>query len=57
MNTTESVVRTLVDTQQIASLPLKSRDFLDLTLLAPGVVTDQGLGLRAARPTRSRSAA
>ncbi|MEZ5288908.1 MAG: carboxypeptidase regulatory-like domain-containing protein [Vicinamibacterales bacterium] len=42
VNTTENVVRTLVDTQQIASLPLKSRDFLDLTLLAPGVVTDQG---------------
>ena len=42
VNTTENVVRTLVDTQQIASLPLKSRDFIDLTLLAPGVVTDQG---------------
>ena len=42
VNTTENVVRTLVDTQQIASLPLKSRDFLDLTLLAPGVVSDQG---------------
>ncbi len=41
VNTTENVVRTLVDTQQIASLPLKSRDFLDLTLLAPGVVSDQ----------------
>src|SRR4030095_9178421 len=32
---------TLVDTKQIADLPLKSRDFLDLTLLAPGVVSDQ----------------
>jgi hypothetical protein len=42
VDTTENVVRTLVDTQQIASLPLKSRDFLDLTLLAPGVVADQG---------------
>ncbi|MBL8136761.1 MAG: TonB-dependent receptor [Acidobacteria bacterium] len=42
VNTTENVVRTLVDTQQIANLPLKSRDFIDLTLLAPGVVTDQG---------------
>lgn len=42
VNTTENVVRTLVDTQQIANLPLKSRDFLDLTLLAPGVVQDQG---------------
>ena len=42
VDTTENVVRTLVDTQQIASLPLKTRDFLDLTLLAPGVVADQG---------------
>jgi signal peptidase II len=33
VDTTENVVRTLVDTQQIASLPLKSRDVLDLTLL------------------------
>ena len=42
VDTSENVVRTLVDTQQIASLPLKTRDFLDLSLLAPGVVTDQG---------------
>jgi hypothetical protein len=42
IDTTEQVVRTLVDTRQIESLPLKTRDFLDLTLLAPGVVSDQG---------------
>ncbi|MEP6782973.1 MAG: carboxypeptidase regulatory-like domain-containing protein [Acidobacteriota bacterium] len=42
VDTTEQVVRTLVDTKQIASLPLKSRDFLDLAMLAPGVVSDQG---------------
>ncbi len=42
IDTTEQTVRTLVETKQIASLPLKSRDFLDLTLLAPGVVSDQG---------------
>ncbi|HXG89148.1 MAG TPA: carboxypeptidase regulatory-like domain-containing protein [Vicinamibacterales bacterium] len=42
VDTTEQVVRTLVDTRQIESLPLKTRDFLDLTLLAPGVVSDQG---------------
>lgn len=42
VDTTEQTVRTLVETKQIASLPLKSRDFLDLTLLAPGVVSDQG---------------
>jgi Carboxypeptidase regulatory-like domain len=41
VDTTEQTVRTLVDTKQIADLPLKSRDFLDLTLLAPGVVSDQ----------------
>ncbi len=41
VDTTEQVVRTLIDTQQIESLPLKTRDFLDLTLLAPGVVSDQ----------------
>lgn len=41
VDTTEQVVRTLVDTRQIESLPLKTRDFLDLTLLAPGVVSDQ----------------
>lgn len=42
VDTTEQVVRTLVDTRQIESLPLKTRDFLDLTMLAPGVVSDQG---------------
>src|SRR5882672_3242460 len=42
VNSTEQTVRTNIETQQIAELPLKSRDFLDLTLLAPGVVTDQG---------------
>jgi hypothetical protein len=42
VDTTEHTVRTLVETRQIAELPLKSRDFLDLTLLAPGVVSDQG---------------
>lgn len=42
VDTSEQTVRTLVDTQQIESLPLKTRDFLDLTMLAPGVVSDQG---------------
>jgi hypothetical protein len=42
VDTTEQTVRTLVDSRQIADLPLKSRDFIDLTLLAPGVVIDQG---------------
>lgn len=42
VDTSEQAVRTLVETKQIASLPLKSRDFLDLALLSPGVVSDQG---------------
>ena len=42
VDTTAQAVRTLVETRQISSLPLKSRDFLDLALLAPGVVSDQG---------------
>ena len=42
VDTTEHVVKTLIDSQKIESLPLKSRDFLDLTMLAPGVVSDQG---------------
>ena len=42
VDTTEQVVKTLIDTRQIESLPLKTRDFLDLAMLAPGVVTDQG---------------
>jgi hypothetical protein len=42
IDTTEHVVKTLIDSQKIESLPLKTRDFLDLTMLAPGVVSDQG---------------
>jgi len=38
---TEQVVRTNIESKQIESLPLKTRDFLDLTMLAPGVVSDQ----------------
>jgi hypothetical protein len=41
IDTTEQTVRTLIETKQIASLPLKTRDFLDLALLSPGVVSDQ----------------
>lgn len=42
IDTTEQALRTYIDTRQIESLPLKTRDFLDLAMLAPGVVTDQG---------------
>lgn len=41
VDVTEQVVRTNIETKQIESLPLKTRDFLDLTMLAPGVVSDQ----------------
>ena len=41
VDTTEQVIKTLIDTRQIESLPLKTRDFLDLAMLAPGVVSDQ----------------
>lgn len=41
VETTENAIKTLVDSVKMQELPLKSRDFLDLALLAPGVVTDQ----------------
>lgn len=41
VETTENAVKTLIDSQRIQELPLKSRDFLDLAMLAPGVVSDQ----------------
>ncbi len=42
VQTTENAVKTIVDNRKIEELPLKTRDFLDLTLLSPGVVSDQG---------------
>ncbi len=41
VRTTEHSVGTVVDNFRIEQLPLKSRDFMDLALLAPGVVLDQ----------------
>lgn len=41
VETTENAIKTLVDNQRIENLPLKSRDFMSLALLAPGVVMDQ----------------
>lgn len=41
VDTTENAIRTLIDSQRIQELPLKTRDFLDLAMLAPGVVADQ----------------
>ncbi|MBI4474671.1 MAG: carboxypeptidase regulatory-like domain-containing protein, partial [Acidobacteria bacterium] len=41
VQTTETTVQALVDNRRVAELPLKSRDFMDLMLLAPGVTIDQ----------------
>ena len=41
VRTTEHSVGTVVDNFRVEELPLKSRDFMDLALLAPGVVLDQ----------------
>src|SRR5262249_45079166 len=41
VETTENAIKTLVDNMRIENLPLKSRDFMNLALLAPGVVMDQ----------------
>ena len=41
VETTENAIKTLIDNAKIQALPLKTRDFMNLALLAPGVVTDQ----------------
>src|SRR5689334_14166714 len=41
VETTENAVKTLIDTKHIEELPLKSRNFMDLALLSPGVQMDQ----------------
>jgi hypothetical protein len=41
VETTEHAVKTLIDNGKIEALPLKTRDFMNLALLAPGVVSDQ----------------
>ena len=41
IQSTENSIRTVVDNQRIAELPLRNRDFMDLMLLAPGVTLDQ----------------
>jgi hypothetical protein len=41
VETTEHAVKTLIDTKHIEELPLKSRNFMDLALLSPGVQMDQ----------------
>jgi len=38
---TEPVLQTVIGSQLVHDLPLKTRDFMDLALLAPGVVLDQ----------------
>ena len=41
VQTTRNVMETLVGNRLVQDLPLKKRDFMDLALLAPGVVLDQ----------------
>ena len=44
VETTDNAVKTLIDSRRINDLPLVSRDFMDLALLAPGVVLGPGVG-------------
>jgi len=46
VETTEYAIKTLIDNRKIEELPLKTRDFIDLALLAPGVVSDQASDTR-----------
>jgi len=41
IQSTEHVLQTVIGNRLVRNLPLKTRDFMDLTLLAPGVVLDQ----------------
>ena len=41
VQTTENTIQAVVDNQRVQELPTKSRDFMDLMLLAPGVTIDQ----------------
>src|SRR5262245_40544693 len=41
IHTGEHAVQSVIDNQLIRDLPLKTRDFMDLALLAPGIVLDQ----------------
>ncbi|HYR90042.1 MAG TPA: carboxypeptidase regulatory-like domain-containing protein [Terriglobia bacterium] len=41
VQTSENVLQTVIGNRLVRDLPLKTRDFMDLSLLAPGVVLDQ----------------
>ena len=41
VQTTANTIQAVVDNQRVQELPTKSRDFMDLMLLAPGVTIDQ----------------
>lgn len=41
VQTTENAIQSVVDNRRVQELPTKSRDFMDLMLLSPGVTIDQ----------------
>jgi hypothetical protein len=38
---TDSIIQTVIESRHVRELPIKTRDFMDLALLAPGVALDQ----------------
>src|SRR5437867_7297730 len=47
VNTTSGALGGLVDERKVAELPLNGRNFIDLTLLTPGVTQQRNLGVAA----------
>src|SRR5438128_8781123 len=47
VNTTSGALGGLVDEKKVAELPLNGRNFIDLTLLQPGITQHRGLGVAA----------
>src|SRR5438445_3907833 len=47
VNTTSGALGGLVDERKVAELPLNGRNFIDLTLLTPGITQQRNLGVAA----------